>query len=306
MTTVHLDEFPGLKLGKTDARPDAVSLKLSSYLPELPAHPAQFGHYGLVTDFPMYANDQYGDCVWAGAGHETQIFVAEGKGSVTFTDALILEPYTAVTGFNPDDPSTDQGTDMEKAAAYRRKHGLVDTNGKRHVVGAYAALEVGNDDQVETAAWLFGGVGLGWQLPKSAMLQFQEGKPWTVTRANSQILGGHYVPIVGADADWLYGITWGKVIPIDRKFLKKYMDEGVAYVSTEILWGGKSLEGFTSAQLLDDLRGIDGPGTRTPRPTQTASGGMPRPVQLTPTGPVPVTPPAPVNPMNPKPPRSQQ
>lgn len=274
MTTATTDEFPELKLGKTPARPGAVSLKLSDYLTDdVPAHPVTFGHYQLVDDFPMFGNDQYGDCVWAGAGHETQIFTAEGHGSAVFTDAEILKAYSDVTGFNPDDPDTDQGTDMEQAAAYRRKTGLVDTSGKRHIIGAYTDLGVGNDSEVETAAWLFGGVGVGWELPQSAMNQFNEGKPWTVSRSHTKILGGHYVPIVGADADWLYGISWGKVIPIDRKFLKKYMDEGIAYVSVEILWGGKSLEGFTNTQLLGDLRGIDGPGARTPTPTKVAGAG---------------------------------
>jgi hypothetical protein len=269
MSSVHLDEFPTLKLGKTDARHDAVALKLVNYLPStLPAHPTTFGHYGMVPDYPILANDQYGCCVWAGAAHEHQIMVAEGKGSVTFADRQILAAYSAVTGFSPDDPSTDQGTDMVAAANYRRKTGIQDTASHMHTVAAYAALDVGDDNQVETAAWLFGAVGVGWQLPKSAMLQFQDGKPWKISRSNTEILGGHYVPIVGADADWLYGITWAKVIPIDRKFLRKYMDEGLAYLSTEILWGGKSLENFTATQLLGDLRGIT--TVRTPAPSAIA------------------------------------
>ena len=57
------------KLGKVPARPDAVKLKFSSYINtnQLPTPPASFGHENLIQSWGMLGNDQYGDCVWAGA-----------------------------------------------------------------------------------------------------------------------------------------------------------------------------------------------------------------------------------------------
>ena len=57
--------------------------------------------------------------------------------TVTFNNQSVLKDYSAVTGFNPNDPNTDQGTDMQVAASYRRKTGVLDAAGKRHKVIAY-------------------------------------------------------------------------------------------------------------------------------------------------------------------------
>src|SRR5947209_17293807 len=114
------------KLGKTAARPGAVSMKLSAYLSkaQLPVPPANFGHYDLISKYGMLGNDHYGDCVWAGAAHETMMWCKEAGSTATFTDKGVLGDYSKVTGFKPNDPTTDQGTDMQVAASFRRKTGV--------------------------------------------------------------------------------------------------------------------------------------------------------------------------------------
>ena len=120
-------------LGKLPARPGAISFKLSRYfnLAALPTPPAVFGHQALVSDYGILGNNQYGDCVLAGGDHEEMLWNAEAGVAVAFTDANALSDYTALTGFNPADPATDQGTDMQAAASYRRTTGLIDANGVR-------------------------------------------------------------------------------------------------------------------------------------------------------------------------------
>src|SRR5436305_315684 len=111
------------KTGKSPARPGAVSMKLSAYLskPQLPVPPADFGHYDLISNYGMLGNDDFGDCVWAGAAHETMMWCKEVDSTVSFNDTGVLGDYTKVTGFDASDPSTDNGTDMQVAASYRRK-----------------------------------------------------------------------------------------------------------------------------------------------------------------------------------------
>lgn len=264
-----LVDVPDFKLGKLPARPDAVSLKLANYVDrsKLPKVPADFGHYDLVTQFPMFDNDRYGDCVWAGAAHEHQLWVAQGRGVVDFSDAAVLRAYSAVTGFDPSEPDSDQGTDMELAAKYRRRTGIHDVWGAAHKVAAYVGLDAGNLDQVALAGYLFGAVGVGIEFPAFAMDQFDAGQPWDVARKNTKIEGGHYVPIVGRRGGNYLLVTWGKLIEATPKFLTKYMDEGIAYLSTEILYGGKSIEGFNNAALLDNLRRVT--SVRAPAPSET-------------------------------------
>lgn len=240
------------KLGKSPARPGSISLKLRDYLTAevLPTIPPVGGHPGLVENWGMLGNDQYGDCVLAGAAHETMQWNKEAGVDVLFTDEAVLSDYTAITGFNPNVPSTDQGTDMQVAAGFRKKHGVVDASGKRHKVEAYLALAGGDD--IRAAVHLFGACGVGIKFPDSAMKQFNAGKPWTIT-PHAKIEGGHYIPALNYDKKYLYVVTWGRVQPVAWAFLKRYMDEAVVYLSDEMLKKGESLEGFNVAQLRTDL-----------------------------------------------------
>lgn len=244
------------KLGKTPAREDAVKLKLSSYLLSAAVKtPATAGHYSLEQTWGMLGNDKYGDCVLAGGDHEHILWNKEGGKIVKFTDDTALADYSAITGFNKNDPNTDQGTDMQAAASYRLKTGLVDASGERHKIGAYVAITTGNETQLREGVYLFGSVAVGIQFPSSAMDQFNEGKPWDVVDGAS-IEGGHYVPAVGYDPHYVYVVTWGKVQKMTWAFFAKYCDEALVYLSTEFMKNGKSLEGFDLAQLQADLKSV--------------------------------------------------
>lgn len=247
-----------LRLGKLPARKDSVRFKLASYLNQnvIPAPPAS----RLVSKYypktwGMLGNDLYGDCVFAGAGHETMFWHGEAKKTAAFTDAAILSDYSAVTGFNPADPGSDNGTDMEVAAKYRRKTGVVDANGQRHTVLAYLALRNGDVAQLKQAIYLFGSAGVGFEFPSTAWEQFNLGKAWTV-KGGAEIIGGHYVSAVGYDRSYVYVVTWGKVQKMSWAFFKKYCDEAIVYLSEERLTAGKTVAGFDVAQLQADLAAL--------------------------------------------------
>jgi hypothetical protein len=241
-----------LKLGKTPARPGAVKLKFSFIMKAalLPAPPAVFGHQALVTDWGVLGNTQWGDCVFAGAAHEHELWTrAGGAVPANFTDANALSDYAAVTGFAYTD-ATDNGTDMADAASYRRKTGVVDANGVRHQITAYMSLRVGDFDEMIQAAYLFGAVGIGINFPDSADTQFENGQPWDVV-AGANLVGGHYIVCCGRAANGnALVVTWGKVIEMTRAFYEKYNDETYAYYSPEYVDMSKlSPENFDAAAL---------------------------------------------------------
>ena len=199
-------------------------------------------------------NDQFGDCVFAGAAHETMLWNAAAGRTVAFTPECVLSDYSAVTGFNPADPRTDQGTDVGEALSYRRKTGIIDAAGIRHTIGAYVSLTPKNYEQFLTAVWLFGAVGIGIQFPASAMDQFNRGKVWGVTK--SAIEGGHYIPVVADRKGKPVCVTWGKLQPMTKAFYLKYCDEAYVILSEEMLVGGKSPEGFDLLTLQADLAAL--------------------------------------------------
>lgn len=244
------------KLGKKPARPGAVRLKLASYTNAagLPPLPAAFGHDAAIGPhaWGMFANDRYGDCVWAGAAHETMLLAREAGDVVLFTDGDVLGDYAAATGFDLAKPDTDQGTDVQQAAEYRRVTGIIDAHGNRHRIAAYLALEPGNLEHLYQATYLFGAAGIGLQLPVTALAQSKRGQTWDVV-AGAPIDGGHYVPLVGRRAAGLHVISWGMLQVMTEKFLQQYCDEAIAYVSRECLVNQKSPEGFSYADLISDL-----------------------------------------------------
>jgi hypothetical protein len=253
------------KLGKTPARPDAIKLKFSKYLEakelKLPKHPENFGHEGVIgrKDWGMLGNDKYGDCVWAGAAHETRMWGYMGgvHGGAWFRDKDVLSDYSAATGFDPAKSETDNGTDMQKAASYRRTVGIVDGHGRRHKVSAYLALEPGNLEQHLQALYLFGAVGLGIRFPVAFMDQFNRGQPWAYVPGSSwKIEGGHYIPLVAKRKDYLHTVTWGQIQPMDVEAWKKVGDESVVYLSEEMLVNGKSPEAFDYTALQADLNAL--------------------------------------------------
>lgn len=244
-----------MKLGKLPARPNSVTFKLSKYLSSY-SFPSKYNHTALETaPWQMLGNDQYGDCVLAGAAHETMLWAAEGKKDVLVSTDTVLGDYSAITGFNPTDPSTDKGTDMQVAASYRQKVGIMDTSNVRHKVSAYLAISIGNKDEFKAAMSHFGVVGLGVQLPTSALTQFEADKNWTVEK-RSKIAGGHYVPLVGYDVQHVYLVTWGRLIKASWEFVLKFADEAVVYLSEEMLTGGVSIDGFNLDQLKLDLNAL--------------------------------------------------
>lgn len=251
--------YPAFKLGKLPARRNAIKLKFAKYVDKsvLPVPPAQFGHEGLIgsTQWQMLANDSLGDCVIAGAFHETMLWNKIAGRNTPVSDAAAILMYEKIAGYNPARPKqTDNGTDMEAAAKYRRQTGVLDAAGKVHKVAAYLDLKKGDLAEHLLAAYLFGAVGIGIKFPDSAMDQFNASQPWDVVKG-ATIEGGHYVPLV-AHRENLEVVTWGRLQGMTPKFFAKYNDESVAYVSEEFLVGGKSPEGFDIDALKADLAKI--------------------------------------------------
>jgi hypothetical protein len=237
-----------MKLGKTPARAEAVSFRFADFFDAtaFPKPPPTFGHQAAVTKFYGLGNDTYSNCVWAGAAHETMIWsLAGGRDRAHFTIHSVLSDYTAVTGFDPHKPDTDNGTDMELAAAYRRKTGVLDATGRRHKIDSYLSLRIGGVEELFLAMWLTGAAGIGLQLPAQAQDAFDHKQIWRVPKKPVRE-GGHYVSGCGRDQDGnILIVTWGQVARMSPEFYMEYNDENVVYVSLE-LFNDKNLtpEGF--------------------------------------------------------------
>lgn len=219
------------KLGKLPAQPARPKLRFATIAAQLEAPPAAADWLTGIADWPMYGNADYGDCVEAEMGHHVEQITHFGQGTTAeVTDADVLGAYSAITGFDPKKPDTDQGTVVEDALSWWCKgKGLAG-----HAVVAYAAVDVSNATEVKQALNLFGGLSVGFNFPASAMSQFNAGKPWDVVKG-SPIEGGHCVLVGGYDAAYFDCVTWGATQKMTTAFWRKYVDEAWVIIDDEMV-----------------------------------------------------------------------
>ncbi len=245
------------KLGLLPPRPGAVKLRLATYVDytKIPTPPKNFGHEALIGVWGMLGNDQYGDCAICGPAHQSMLWCKEAGVTANFTTESVLKDYTAIAGFDPNDPNTDQGTDIDTMASYWRKTGLTDADGKTHQIVAYLDLNPGDLRELWTACYLFQSVGMGFQMPQSALDQTAAGEPWMAV-GDQNIVGGHYVPAFGRISGQGVGVTWGALQKFTASFYRMYSDQGIVALSEEMMTRAKSIDGFDDALLRADLPAI--------------------------------------------------
>jgi hypothetical protein len=247
-----------LFLGKLPAREGAVKLNFTAYanMGALPNIPNDFGHEEYVPpiDWKMLANDKVGDCVVAGGAHEHMLWNQMAGNTLTFNDRDVLHDYTAITGLPPN-PLT--GADMQQAASYRLKTGLLGADGQRHKIAAYVRLRPGNLQELYAAMYLFGAVGVGIRFPQQWFGQFTRREAWRITSGMTFTGMGHYVPCMALRSN-IVCVTWGRFQALRPSAYSYLCDEAIAYISEESLVQGKSPEGFDLEALLADARAITG------------------------------------------------
>lgn len=267
-----------LPLGKKAPVYDSRDALFADIVPKLgfafPAVPAVWGHANdfLGEKWLMYGNGPAtsfedpvpaewsallreggcGDCAMAGPAHETmELSVNAGRPAPKFNTKVVVEQYSALSGYDPVSGAEDNGLYVRDVLKYRQKTGLKDAVGNVHKIGPYVSLEPKNLHQLLLALYLFECVGVGFECPDSVFEQFNRGQVWSVVPGAS-VVGGHYVPYMGCPSTgYLAFITWAKRAVATNAFYQRYADEAWAYVSAESIKAvtGKSYEGFNQAQL---------------------------------------------------------
>lgn len=249
--------FTRFKGGKLPPKRHDKLIALSDFMTAAETWPAvpAMGWEATVdpSSWGMLGNDQYGDCAEAGILHLVQAQSANAGNLLSATTDQALALYSAVTGFNPNDPNSDQGTVLTDLLAWIQKNGLemTDMTGKTvtvEVVGS-AAFDITSIAQMRYATYLFGGSYLGINCPEQCEEDLSN---WNFA-AGLPIAGGHCIPRVGEGAAGGQIVSWADVIPFSNGFWTAYGDEG--YVVVTKAWlnaqalapSGLDLNGLVSA-----------------------------------------------------------
>ena len=256
---------PMFKLGRK--RPTMrAKLKIGNYLihDELPEPPI-VAHWtrNAPALYNVLANDTLGCCTSSGAGHILDALrVNAGNGGRMVTEADAIAFYSKSTGYNPADPSTDQGGDeIAVLNTWRDKGYFPDGSGK---ITAYTTVNGANVREVKAAIWLFENVYFGVELPDAWTQNepSENGFIWDVA-GDANPASGHCFCGLGYNTVGVIIDTWGLIgtmtwaavakyatAPLHGELYTVFSEEEIAKAST------KAPSGFDDAQLLTDIKAI--------------------------------------------------
>ena len=262
---VHIE---GRRLGKLAPKHNDKILKFHDFLAPAPLgpHPVSISWQAAtnIPNWPMYANDKYGDCTCAGMGHMIECWTAWTQSKpILFTDTQVLAEYTRVTGeegaaFDPKTGANDNGCALSDCIVDWTKNGFANTGHK--ILGA-VSINTYNLFNVKWGAVLFGGLYCGVQLPLSVQ---NATTVWDVPKGGPHgngapgSWGGHCVPVIGFDSTYIYVVTWGQIMKVTNAFWKTYFDEAYAVYTPD--WekvGGSTPVGIDFVTLKAELANVN-------------------------------------------------
>lgn len=246
------------KLGKLAPHPESTHprVKLSNHLAvsKLPPTPPVVDYASAVKVWPMYMNDQLGDCTCAGIAHSVQAWTAYAQGLVTLPNSAVLGLYEKM-GYVPGDPSTDNGAVEQDVLHEVQQNGI-----GGHKILAYAQVNHQDINEMKTALYLFGSLYLGAQMPQSALDQTNAGQPWQIV-SGSPIVGGHAFVAQRWDAAQspMSVVTWGQLQRVDLEWWLAYGEEAWAIITEDwFLANGGSVTGMDEVSLGDEFAIMSG------------------------------------------------
>jgi hypothetical protein len=280
-----------VKLGRT--RPDKRGMRLHfrDYLRraslKLPAIPPTYDYSPLAMPAlsQMYCNDQLGCCVVSAGYHVAGVETGNAGSIFLASDAQIIADYGSIGGYNPADPSTDQGCDERTAFSFWTSNGFADGT----KLAGYAVVDGTDVNEVMAATYLFGGsLFFGMELPDAwvASMPNASGFTWDVAGAPDPN-NGHAVMGMAYNASGVTISTWGMTGLLTYAAVAAYTTAsagGELYVllTPDQLAKGASMapNGVAWADLQADLTAISGGGGNPPAPPPAPPAPSPGAVTL--------------------------
>ena len=233
------------------------TLRLWDYIEGTATPPLAVSRPHPTFNWGMLDNDQIGDCVIAMMLHSIEDFHLDaGTTPPPFTPQDAITIYSAITGYNPNDPNTDQGTDEEQAMKYWEQPGL-GVQG-HHTIAGTVAVDPSNLTECRVAIDEFVDLQIAIALPITAQGQTEwivVGNPATDADSAPGSWGGHGIPYREYDADTFKCVTWGAELLLTVPFHQAYAQEAHVVVTTEMLnKTGVGPSGVNWDRLLQDMK----------------------------------------------------
>lgn len=197
----------------------------------------------------MFGNDKWGNCAIVSRANQTRRFEYYEQGRIIpITTEEILNEYWREGSktflgwllYYIFKVKPDNGLVMLDVLRDWRNEGW-DINGNKYNIYAFASVDKYDHEEVKQAIMYLCGLQAGMKVTQSAINQFDNGEPWTITKNEGRLVGYHAIYIIGYDKEGLSCITWGKRQRMSWEFWDKYISEVYAVVDNCNEWQKDSL-----------------------------------------------------------------
>jgi hypothetical protein len=231
----------------------------------LPTAPDSFNYFdsSAAAQSDILGNSTLGDCTAAGACHIVESVTAAAGAPALLQTADAIKFYSLSTGYDPNNPASDQGGDEVVCCSTWRDKGL-DGNGGHAIVG-WLAIDPTNAALVKSCCYVFGGtLYFGIELDSSWPSSVQgNGYVWSGGTPNPS--DGHCVVGGGADDTGVKINSWGFIGTITYPTIAQYCADSAGgnlfvILTKDILNQAqqKAPDGFDWPTLLADFGGMGG------------------------------------------------
>jgi hypothetical protein len=255
------------KMGRRRPVARCPRMSLHNYLTRsIPAPPATCDYAKAAKSAlsKVYENDTLGDCVIAGMAHVVGVLTANAGGKAfTYSNKQITTLYSAIGGYVPGNPATDQGCDEQTALNYWENNGAPVGS---HKIAGWLSVNGNDATEVRTALWLFENLYFGMELPDKWITPFPSASGFTWDAAGPpNPSNGHCVVGVGYNAQGVVIDSWGMTGLITDSAIAKYATtgaNGALYTVVSVDGLNKATQkvpaGFDWSQLVADFDSMGG------------------------------------------------
>jgi hypothetical protein len=272
-TITHPVTGQTVKFGRRRPIARGPRLELKNYLTRaLPPAPTMvdYSSAAMPSLSNVYVNDRLGCCTVSGVAHLVGVFTGNAGSCVTFSDDDIIKMYSAVSGYVPGKPSTDQGADEVTVLNYWQQSGIAGA----HQINGWVMVDPSDVQEYKAAIWLFESLYFGIELPDAWISPFPSASGFTWDKAGApDPQNGHCVVATGFTPDGVNICTWGMQGLMTDAAIQEYAAASAGgqlscMLSLESIMKAtqKAPSGFDWTQLVADLQAIGGVVTPQPNP----------------------------------------
>lgn len=208
----------------------------------------------MPQDWGMMLNDRLGCCTCAAAYHAMQLWSKLGRPTeLTEPDSKVLQCYEELCGYNPDDPSTDQGAVEQSVLSQWLKRGVPiveGPNGRSHIK-AFIEVDPRHHNDVKRMIADCGLVYVGMNIPQYIADNMSAADWRIIPGGDGTSVGGHAVICPKYDEHTIHFVSWGLVTyNMTWDYWDAYVDECYALAHPWFITAtGKTPGGLTYEEL---------------------------------------------------------